>query len=106
MTDKIELDPYSICLEVTDYSPNANVRFWLDCLAKHIQGKIHIVAYRTIKQEIQKTYVGEKFVWEFELAKTYDEIDKYIGLQGKNDAIIIVGAERLTKLSSKSIYLP
>ena len=101
MTDKIELDPYSICLEVTDYSPNANVRFWLDCLAKHIQGKIHIVAYRTIKQEIQKTYVGEKFVWEFELAKTYDEIDKYIGLQGKNDAIIIVGAERLTKLSSK-----
>lgn len=27
MTDKIELDPYSICLEVTDYSPNANVRF-------------------------------------------------------------------------------
>ena len=21
MTDKIELDPYSICLEVTDYSP-------------------------------------------------------------------------------------
>lgn len=101
MTDKIELDPYSICLEVTDYSPNANVRFWLDCLAKHIQGKIHIVAYRTIKQEIQKTYVGEKFVWEFELAKTYDEIDKYIELQDKNDAIIIVGAERLTKLSSK-----
>lgn len=101
MTDKIELDLYSICLEVTDYSPNANVRFWLDCLAKNIQGKIHIVAYRTIKQEIQNTFVGEKFVWKFELAKTYDEIDKYIGAQDKNDAIIIVGAERLTKLSSK-----
>lgn len=54
MNDEIKLDQYMICLEVVDYYLDANIVFWLDYLEKHIQGKIHILSYRTIKEEIQK----------------------------------------------------
>ena len=54
MNDEIKLDQYMICLEVVDYYPDANIVFWLDYLEKHIQGKIHILSYRTIKRRKYK----------------------------------------------------
>ena len=54
MVDEMKLDQYMICLEVVDYYPDANIIFWLDYLEKHVQGKVHILSYRAIKQEIQK----------------------------------------------------
>lgn len=95
MVDEIKLDQYMICLEVVDYYPDANLMFWLDYLEKHIQGKIHILSYRTIKEEIQKKYFSNKFVWVLEMPKSYEAIGKYIEEQNKEDAIVIVGGERL-----------
>lgn len=95
MADEIELDQYMICLEVVDYYPDANIIFWLEYLRKHIQGKIHILSYRAIKQEIQKKYSSDKFVWILGMIKSYEAIEKYIGEQNKGDAIVIVGGERL-----------
>lgn len=95
MADEIKLDQYMICLEVVDYYPDANIIFWLDYLEKHIQGQIHILSYRTIKEEIQKKYFGNKFVWVLEMVKSYEAIGKYIEAQNKEDAIVIVGGERL-----------
>ena len=95
MNDEIKLDQYMICLEVVDYYPDANIVFWLDYLEKRIQGKIHILSYRTIKEEIQKKYSGNKFVWVLEMIKSYETIGNYIEEQNKEDAIVIVGVERL-----------
>ena len=95
MVDKMKLDQYMVCLEVVDYYPDANIIFWLDYLEKHVQGKIHILSYRAIKQEIQKKYTGNKFVWILGMVKSYEAIGKYIGEQNKEDAIVIVGGERL-----------
>ena len=77
MNDEIKLDQYMICLEVVDYYPDANIVFWLDYLEKHIQGKIHILSYRTIKEEIQKKYSSNKFVWVLEMIKSYETIGNY-----------------------------
>ena len=71
MVDEMKLDQYMICLEVVDYYPDANIIFWLDYLEKHVQGKVHILSYRAIKQEIQKKYTGNKFVWIFGMVKSY-----------------------------------
>lgn len=95
MADEIELDQYMICLEVVDYYPDANIIFWLEYLRKHIQGKIHILSYRAIKQEIQEKYSSDEFVWILGMVKSYEAIEKYIGEQNKEDAIVIVGGERL-----------
>lgn len=95
IVDKMKLDQYMVCLEVIDYYPDANIIFWLDYLEKHVQGKIHILSYRSIKQEIQKKYTGNKFVWILGMVKSYEAIGKYIGEQNKEDAIVIVGGERL-----------
>ena len=95
MVDEMKLDQYMICLEVVDYYPDANIIFWPDYLEKHVQGKVHILSYRAIKQEIQKRYTSNKFVWIFGMVKSYEVIGKYIGEQNKEDAIVIVGGERL-----------
>jgi len=95
MVDEMKLDQYMICLEVVDYYPDANIIFWLDYLKKHVQGKVHILSYRAIKQEIQKKYTSNKFVWIFGMVKSYEVIGKYIEEQNKEDAVVIVGGERL-----------
>lgn len=100
MDNEINMDTHMICLEVADYNPDGNVIFWLDYFNKKIQGKIHIISYRAIRPEIQKKYADEKNIWMFELAKTYDAIERYIEMQDKSDAVMIVGGERLTHSSS------
>lgn len=95
MDDEIKLDQYMICLEVADYYTDANIIFWLDYLEKHVQGTIHIVSFRAIKEEIQKKYFDNKFMWMTEIVKSYEAIGKYIEKQKKDDAIVIVGGERL-----------
>lgn len=95
MEDEIKLDQYMICLEVADYCPDANIIFWLDYLEKHVQGKVHILSYRAIKKEIQKKYTRNKFVWVIGMIGSYEAIGKYIEKQNKEDAIVVVGGERL-----------
>ena len=95
MKDEIKLDQYMICLEVADYCPDANIIFWLDYLEKHVQGKVHILSYRAIKKEIQKKYTRNKFVWVIGMVGSYEAIGKYIEKQNKEDAIVVVGGERL-----------
>lgn len=95
MEDEIKLDQYMICLEVADYCPDANIIFWLDYLEKHVQGKVHILSYRAIKKEIQKKYISNKFVWIIGMVGSYEEIGEYIEEQNKEDAIVVVGGERL-----------
>ena len=101
MNSEDKLDQYMICLEVMDYYPDANVIFWLDYLTEHIQGKIHIVSFRTIRKELQNKYAGDKYVWTFEVTRSYDAIDKYIGGRDREDAVVIVGGERLVQYSSE-----
>lgn len=101
MNDEIKLDQYMICLEVTDYYPDANIIFWLDYLENRIQGTIHILSFRAIREEIRKKYFDNKFIWTTEIVKSYEAIGKYIEKQNKDDAIVIVGGERLASCCSE-----
>lgn len=106
MDQKIEMDTHMICLEVADCAPDANVMFWLDYFDRKIQGKIHVISYRTIKPEMREKYAAAKNIWISGLAKTYEAIDRYITAQDKDDAVIIVGGERLAQsLPDRAISL-
>lgn len=95
MDEQIKLDQYMLCLDVDSSYPDVDIVFWLDYLEKNVKGKIHIISYRTINSKIQEKYSKEKFRWIFGLAKSYEMIGKYIEEQLKEDAIVVVGGERL-----------
>lgn len=103
MESKVKFDQYMICLEVMEYYPDANVMFWLNYLTEHIPGKIHIVSFRSIKKEIQSRYASDKYIWRCEIALSYSEIDKYIRERNREDAVVIVGGERLVQHSSDKV---
>lgn len=106
MEKEIKLDQYMICLDIDNDYADLDVIFWLNYLEKNIKGKIHIISYGTIKSKIQEKYSEEKFVWIFGLEKSYEMLRKYIEEQLEEDAIVIVGGERLALASAESDISP
>ena len=102
MEKEIKLDQYMICLDIDNDYADLDVIFWLNYLEKNIKGKIHIISYGTIKSKTQEKYSEEKFVWTFGLEKSYEMLRKYIEEQLEEDAIVIVGGERLALASTES----
>lgn len=95
MENSLTLDTFMLCLNISDYYPDSDLIFWLEYFEEKSNGKIYIISFRKIKNEIVEKFSQEKFVWVEQIAQTFEDIENYVDKISPKDIVIVVGGERL-----------
>ena len=76
--DVSQIDPFMISMNLTDYSPDYSLSFWINTFLKISNNKIYIILFRSVSSKTREAYDSDKIVWTENVAKSKDLIIKFI----------------------------
>lgn len=71
---------------------------FLQQLETWVKGKIYIISYRALNNELKSQYLNEKYVWMDRMSQSFVQIENTIKKLNKDDIVVVCGGERLTHI--------